>query len=621
MARPCGCAGGGCTARGINGINVVGTCGVNDPLTIGLDDDLGAGCEPVMDCVGGHLGAGLNYSDPGNQISTYVSGDEGNTLGYGSDGGLLATGSTDPGLGGVSVGSLPAANVLGGLYGAGYARYPEGTAKAYEAAMGLPQVAMVHAPVRRAEDGTLWALDNRNVATYAAASGTVDQWGQEDGQYVTTAPSGNPTAWGGGYFGFYAPTEPGLLEVQDVFRITQRRKVLYLENKDLGGSGSTLLPETTLRQLADLIIKWGLQKSVIVGSDLPTSNADTTGIKAGLSYCRSLGIEIAASISSTTVAAANLAADLVAAGYTWAMVNWSVPATTITSYRDAGLNVMMTPGDRQWQWASQNSLGLRGMLCTDPVYASAATYGYNYRPVNPSASAPHPWSRVSGGPDFGRVGYNASIAGSHSQYRGVVVSGEGGMLQFPPAALPQGNSNYLIPAGRWNPIYDPNLPAPPPGNPGAPTNYDIECGVSITSPLGASSGMAIGLFFGMPLDVRNFDLSSANADTKGYCIVLTVDGQLNFRRYDGIPGSGQYSLFWASTWTTVTTERRIHVAVRPGQITISRAEAIGGTGSKVFNAATGGGDVWRGPYFYLAFFRTSGHIGNMRYHNLKVTNY
>lgn len=621
MARPCGCSGGGCTARGINGIEVTGTCGVNDPLTIGLSENLGAGCEPVMDCVGNSIGAGLSYSDAGNRISTYVSGDEGNMLGYGSDGGLLSTGSPDPGLGGVTVASLPAQNVLGGTYGAGYTQYPEGTRKSYEAAMAFPQITVIHVPIHRGNDGTLWALDNRNANTYAAVSNTLDTWGQKDGQDALVRPSGTTPDWHDGYFGYYAPTQNGFTELQEVLRITMRRKVLYLEVKDLGGSSSTELPEQTLRLLGDLIVKWGLQKQVIIGAEMPSSNADLDGIVAGLGYCKSLGIEIAGHLTSPTMAAAVPPQNLVALGATWAFLSFTIPPATIGTYRDAGLSVMMLAGDRQSHWALQNAWGVRGLLSTDPVYTGAPTYGYQYRPVNLPTSAAHPWSRVNSGADFGRTGYNGSIVGAHARFRGAIIAGVPNILQFGPEALPSGSSNYLIPVGRWNPIYDPNTPEPPVGNPGSPTNYDIECGVSVTSAQSVASGMAIGLFFGMPSDSRIYDRGASTNDTRGYSVEVLPDGRFRFRRYDGVAGNIAYTMEWSSGWSSISAERRIHVAVRPGQVTISRAEAIGGSGSRVFNAATGGGDAWRGPYLYLSFFRTSGHAGYCRFHNLKVTNY
>lgn len=636
MARPCGCAGGGCNARGINGIEVTGTCGINDPLTIGLADDLGAGCEPVMDCVGSHLNAGLVYSDDLDTISVRISGDAGNQATFGSDGGVFASGMPDPGIGGVTVASLPAENVLGGSYGAGYAQWPEGTLEAYEQAMLIESLHMVHVPARRSEEQMIYALDDRQLITYSpvSASQTTDVVDQREGHYNWVLPSGpaggangdefNPLA---GYFGFAYPQVRSYPTLADVFRTTQRRKVLYIQNKDLGTPDDTVSPLFSIALSGLLAQSWGLQKSVIIGSELPPGASQLQSIKDGLTYCKNLNIEIAAHILNDDHATANPAADLTALGCTWVFCAYAVNSTHINEYKTAGLQVMMFNADRQTHWAIQRSLGVRGALSSDPVYTAAATYGYRYRRVNPPTTIPHPWSSVASA-DYGRIGYSGSIAGAHAKFRGYVGYGQGGMLQFPPAAAPPTNpvSSYLIPPGRWCPIYDPDNPNPPIDNPGAPTNYDIDIGVSATVIEGSSTGMAMGVFFGNPEDHRLFDLNAARTTTKGYSFVLATDGNFVFRRYDGNEGTIDYNgPPWASGWGNLAanTEYRIGVQVRPGTVRVGPLTANGGiTGpnSRLFDATVGGGDLWRGGYMWLMYNHDTTYTGNIRFHNLYVRN-
>ncbi|MFF3441725.1 hypothetical protein [Streptosporangium sp. NPDC002721] len=73
-------------------------------------------CEAIQDCVGTALGPGLVYDDAGNQIRARISGDAGNAMVFGGDGGLYAAGGGGGGGGltTVAVQDTPCIN-LGGL--------------------------------------------------------------------------------------------------------------------------------------------------------------------------------------------------------------------------------------------------------------------------------------------------------------------------------------------------------------------------------------------------------------------------------------------------------------------------------------------------------------------------
>lgn len=64
---------------------------VGNLITI-LGDGLAVTCESVQDCVGQALDDGLEYDDANNQIRAKLSTDVGNSIAFGTDGGLYSTG-------------------------------------------------------------------------------------------------------------------------------------------------------------------------------------------------------------------------------------------------------------------------------------------------------------------------------------------------------------------------------------------------------------------------------------------------------------------------------------------------------------------------------------------------
>lgn len=650
MARPCGCGTGGVVVRCGTGLTCTGVGTTGDPLVISWQIPLGSvACNAVMDCVGGNLGAGLQYFAESHQVAAKISGDAGNLLGTGSDGGLLVTGVPDPGIGGVTVAGLPASNVLGGSYGIGYAVQPDGYRESYRNALQNPNISIIHVPVRRGAEEMLYAIHDRNVGFYTPqppaaqpANVTTDAVRVPWAHAMRVQPSGepddsshpntyNPTL---GYFGFGEPVQMGLLTLDDVFRITARRTVLYLECKDVGGSASTPRPELTLRRMTELVQKWGLQKSVIMSAQLPTGDQDVQGLKAGLQYAKAATIETAVHIPSPAEAAANPPQSLIDLQCTWVGLSISLPRETVESYVAAGLQVMMFTLDRQWHWTAQQVLGARGGFCSDPVYTSGHTFGFPYRKVDPPTSLAHDWTGP--GAHYGVAGYSNSLTGVHCNLRGYVdrFAGTAARLNMPSTMAPPTNSGFHLPMGTWCPIYDPALPDPPPqGDYGSPTSYDIHIGFSAT---GWTATQSVGLFICAPLDERMFDLTAANANTKGYAIHLAHNGTLYFRRYNddnNNVGMQFDSGPWASGWGTLAgsqaqtaIEYRIGVQVRPGSIRVGPLTAnggINGPNSRLFTADTPSGaraDLWRGPYFYASHWRPAGYTGTVRYHQLRVVN-
>jgi hypothetical protein len=650
MARPCGCGSGGIIVHCGTGLSCFGAGTSGDPLVVSWEIPLqSVACEAVMDCVGDHIGGGLEYFPVAHQVAAKISSDAGNLIGFGSDGGLLSTGSPDPALGGVTIAGLPASDLIAGSYGAGFQMWPDGYRKSYEAAMADDNITLIHVPVRRSQDSMLYAVHDRNIGWYTNDTGTsspIPTWNADTvdvpmAHQLMVRPSGKPeltfdnvgyNTRQNGYFGYAVPEQQGVLLLQDVFRITSRRKCMFLECKDLGGSAGTVLPYNTLKKTVDLVVRWGLQKSVIIACELGTGDQDNVGIKAGLQYANAQGIQTAVMIATLAEATANTPQSLITLGCTWVGISFTLAAGTITPYIAAGLQTLMFTGDRQWHWSSTQVLGARGLLSSDPVYVAGHKTGFPYRPVNPPSTAPHVFT--SQAPEYGRVGYSSAIASAHAKNRGYVDrpgTSTANTITAGPEMTPPSNSGFHMPMGVFCPIYDPALSVPPPqGVYGAPTNYDIEVSVAVAGTAWQGSGQqGMGLFFCVPVDVRLFDLTAANSQTIGYSLVLNSSGQFTFRRYDGVNGTWQFSNAWASGWGTlaITTQYKIMVQVRPGSIRCGPSTANGGiTGanSRLFTATNptdAQGDLYRGPYFYLSYWEAAGYTGFRRFADLKVVNY
>jgi hypothetical protein len=198
---------------------------------------------------------------------------------------------------------------------------------------------------------------------------------------------------------------------------------------------------------------------------------------------------------------------------------------------------------------------------------------------------------------------------------------------------PPANSGFHMPMGVFCPVYDSTLADPPPaGNYGSPTNYDLEVTVGVAGSAWLSGGQqGLGLFFGVPRDVRLFDLTAATVDTIGYSFLLASNGSFVFRRYAGSVGSWAYELGWPSGWTAGQmlsgAEFRIAVQVRPGSIRcgpLTDNGGINGANARQFTASTpagAGGDLYRGPYFYLSFWESAAFAAYRHFKLLKVVNY
>lgn len=647
MGRPCGCSGEcGCTYLGVNGITITGTGTTHDPGRIGLSSTItGDGCGSIMGCVGSHLGTGLRYDPLAKNIFAAISTDGGNTIVYGSDGGLFTAGgggSSDSGFATVDGLIARTSPFVGGSYGAGLSMVPEGALKTYQVAMDQ-ELDLIHVPVRRSREYFCVAQSSRQMGdyNYHFAGNTTDSMDLAMTRRMVYIPGGDPSGDfssptyenEAGYFGYSEPWQLGMPLLSDVFELTQRRTVLYLEVKDIGaGANDVPSPQDTYGILKKLILKYGMTKSVIVSSEYPTTaTADEVNqITTGLQSLRDIGCAVGAHLTSDAEVNNVTPANLVAAGFTWVAINYTSADTrpaVIKAYKDAGLNVILFTGHRQWHWTLVNDAtkfgtgGLKGLLCSDPVYAAGLLSNYRYL----SWAATWNW----GTPDYGRhSNWSATIEGQRDRYRGYVADGQAGSLYIDgDVLLPNDTDPEGIRYSAYYILMGEQCPAPLNSATGKHDNYDIDVSFRWDA-LIADRGRWMGIWFGNTEDRSLVEWIYCNQYTRGYEFMLSQNGMFHIERYDGVPNSTEppfaYGTDWSSPWVGTiqpNTEYRVKVRVRPTYITCGPAsEAEGGPNTRTFNSSTGGGDLWRGPYIYLGrhFFYTSDST-RCRFGNLVIT--
>ncbi|WP_367139261.1 hypothetical protein [Saccharothrix sp. HUAS TT1] len=601
------------------GIDVVGYGSVENPYVISLEDPLGVeACNTVVRCIASHLGRGLSYQPISGLIETRISSDGGNSIVFGTDGGLYSSGGGGGGDGGYStVQGLESSTttIVGGSYGGGFAMHPEGDLRCYQAGMAMG-LRLMHVPVRRSTEGFLFAQHWRDLGSYnpgflGAKTDHMDLTMAERMTYLPAGPPQDPWYEPGylpqqGYFGFAAKMGWKVPRLSEVFELSQRRTVLYLEVKDVGvgTQNGTPAPLQTYGPLRDLILQFGQTKSVIVGSEFPADStaAEIQQIYDGLALVREAGVATAAHITSKAMLDALPPEDLVAAGFTWVFIQVGLADTypqQVLAYKTAGLYTMLYGGHKHWHFRlTQNATlfgagGLKGILCPDPVYCAGDVNGYRYYEQGLTLQ----W----GTPNYGVHAYNGSIEWMRDRFRGYVQGGRAGQLTSDADVVAPGEtssifrSGYYILQGEMCPVALPNYDRVT----NTVNNYEIHIGF-MWDGISVDRGRWMGLWWGAPEDRQLFEWERANQYTRGYQVQLSQEGNFVVTRYDGIPGaSPPYQ--WAPsppTWDSgyrpqPGIEYRMRVQVFPDRFTVARPD---GGAMRTFTGADA--TMWRGPYCY-----------------------
>ncbi|WP_062214614.1 hypothetical protein [Streptomyces sp. NBRC 109706] len=593
MGVPCGCGGGQVTVSGIAPI-YVNRSGVRPvDYQVGIGPPGADPCQAITDCV--HLGPGLVRDEGTGAIQAFLSRDAGNTLHFGTDGGLknLEGGEPSPDECRVTVDSLPEADLIG-------AKALAGLHNPYSSPYGLEyclanRIDLIHYIVGTTADGVgvvsdYWAMEmvTRRSSIYVDTpiallnSATVKTAYNYAGN-VDDPVSHTPTSRsdrGGGWYGWLAQRYHQPL-AEDFLRTINGRAIAVMACVP---SGATVGSEAHHVQGAiRAAMQTCTQDSVMIAvAEIPNA---TTVLNAGITpIMMPDGQNPPATWGVDTLPYPP--ADLTAAGIGWIILSDHYTDAVISAYVDAGLSVILMGNSRHEQRPREQALGVRGVMGLDPVYyragRGAPSYVGEYDPIGLRR------------PGVGQLTHRTDQHG---------VIDNAGLVRGRPKAEGQG---LILPPGFGGGLGRPSVLCgwESDGTP-APASYRItyDCRWNTLAP--DSAGRAkMSLLFGALTDESTLAYPQDNPDLNpaGY-----PDGQVTmyraFQRQSGEIGIAKWGApgetitylatldtppIAAGFWSTYTIE------VSGDQIVFSRELTDGTTYS-----VTAADDQYRGPYMYI----------------------
>lgn len=550
MSR-CGCSSQcSCIVTGAGGILVTGNGSPSNPYVVTPVGEDPAFCAAVGTCLAAIAGPGLIYSPASNQLQVKLSADDGNTLSFGSDGGLFDAGGSGPtpDTGGKTVAGLPPTGIAGSWgQGAGYLIAPDGMEESFRQAVAL-QLDITSFTARALADGTLVCAPSSDMTQYITKLGDgKEAWVEniaDNGlgrfkRYQVTPGDPAKNDMTIGWWGWLANNNPsGFQTVTEVFGICGRRTVLSVQPGDAESWGSLL----------ELILVYGLTKSVIVHQVFDF----TADALSNFAAYKNAGVACMQRVRSDADAGVLTADALKAAGVGWVCVETAVSDATITAYKDAGLQVLMHTHSHHFETDRATTLGIRGVLAEDPVYASKDASRYRY-PANRLGSMNgqrHWW--------YGMLTVNtwngARWSGSNinSNYRGYFYSWS------------NDDTSFHLNTGTGNRAFGVLLGAITPPN---PQRYTFTVNVRFnTAP--ADKGRWVGAAFAAPND-RPWDSLGVGGPNSGYAFGLSYDGMLRAWKSDPVGGPVTYTPVATGLAMALNKTFPVTVAVDPDKIVIT----------------------------------------------------
>lgn len=418
MSSRCGCQEQcACVIQGEYGIGVTGNGSANNPYTVQFD--------PTVDDI---LGPGLRWSSQQHELSVFRSQDRPNLLTFGSDNGLLVSG-TDGGGGpannGATVGALPKQGLACGMLGAGWSIAPDCLLSSFQQAI-LLGLHMTHVPVRTLKDG----------ANVVCADGTVDRYTDH------TEPLGPVTDFDVQSWKQRVRYQASFFDtLTELDHTNGRMSALhpswgYFGNNTLPQRGGTFLADvchhignrivmswqiTNAANYDDnvrLIQRYGLWNSVIILTDL--AHVDL------LKPYRTLGLPLAVAFGPTDDLTQYPPSWLQGRGIEWVWPYLSAAYNamdTVQAWIDAGLSVMPWPVKYQVEYRTFTGIGTRGLACIDPIYVFGEANQYRYRHTHDKY--------VYGTADYGQYCYGYLPEYSYPSWRGQKLRREGSKEVLP----------------------------------------------------------------------------------------------------------------------------------------------------------------------------------------------
>lgn len=525
--------------RGGCGIAVSGAGTTTSPRRLDLVGD-SCLCAVVRDCVTDKVCGGLSYED--GCLGVNVSHDTGNRLRIADDGGVYADCIGSAAACVADVSALPAF-IAGGMWGAGLNVDDLSVRSSFAQAASLG-LHLTICKTYRLCDGSFFTGPNVNLtdAKYSnslgALTGTVTELTVNQAVAVNIT---SDVAYG------KCQVQDGLDPLSGILKETRHRVPLSVELP----TGTATASTTTDTELLDLLTRCCAQGRALVHVDGTATDAE----RAKLATFRTAGYETGVYINDATAAALHTPAKLQAEGIHWAYIHKNVPDATITPYVTAGINVLLSRVLLRTETARAQTLGLRGVLSEDPVYALGA----------PCSMSSDSW--CSPALPSGQVGAHSVMFDSYRNARGLKTADGCGWEMPVGGSLPMVTDAVLL---GWASF----VQAPPPDTytltwqmrvTDVTTRKDTELGLIICAP---DDSLPIASAKTTPAHTQNPGLTS------GYVLRATVGsatqvGTITITKITKGAAPGPSSTATNTVRMTSNTWMKFSATVSPTQVTFS----------------------------------------------------
>lgn len=598
MAR-CGCTGScSCVVQGVAPITVTGNGSIQQPYVITLAFGGQTGCAAITACISQNLGPGLVYDEGTGDIQVRLSTDDGQVLRFGTDEGLLGTNGTGPtpDICVTGISSLPAAPDVVMAHDLGGLRGPYSSPYSLEQSIAVGNdIHHFHVGTSADDVGVVtdywdkWFSEGRS-SIYSSqdcrrlSSATIKSFFNYAGN-VDDPLSYNPgddvtdrTDRRGGWWGMLAPRYYQQLAGDFLQRVRGHGVALM---------DCTVSPVSPTTEAVDIVgairatLEYCAQQWVMIGVAQVT-NAQTV-INAGMTP---IMMPTRPSTWGST-ALPYTVAELTGAGIEWLYLSDRCADSVFTTYRDAGINVIMMTNSRHHQRARVEALGIRGGSAYDTVYYRGHQVGdwpYGYRTES------DPWEQRR--PGIGQLSFatdQQAVLSRAGNVRGRFDENEEGLIL--PAGFGDGIGRPSVLAGWRCPM--PNT-----------TSYTLSYDAKITVLATVSPNRArFGLLFAALTDQDTYDWPSSSAlnpvgypagQETMYRVFQRQSGEIGIAKW--MPGTGSYTVLATANTPAVSTNiwNNYQVTVSPAQITFTRTLESG----PVYTITAADTD-YRGAYVFV----------------------
>lgn len=465
--------------------------------------------------------------------------------------------------------------VIGGNAGGAYLLHPQGSPQALDYVLAHSIDMVVGNTWSTQDEVAVWQVYGPDVpldvyttspTTATGGGGTSSDWIAYTVDAGTTASPTGRNAYApesvlspdGGWYGWYAP-QYNPLTLDGMLRRMQQRIVSFIQ--------VTNTPDGAIAQRHVMAAIRAINAACTHASTILAVNYDMAGFIETIANAQ-ITPAIFVDAGETDVTAAMVAAT----GVEWVRLSASWSEAQIQPFIDAGLQVLLLTGARHWSTLRAQTLGARGVIASDPVYARGAlgeVYQYYRRPQI---------SYVRRQTALGHLTTQTDVLGVVDA-RGFTKSTEYGLFVRVTEERPR-NSILIGEA----------CPLPDPANGSYTWEAQVDASGGGSLPVGESP--KIGVTICSPTDA---DTAPENGNGAGYAVFVRVGtestGQLEIGKIT--PGAAYQVLATSATSSAVPVNdwMTFRLEVSPTAITFTRTD---GTAYSVTTTDT----EYRGPYVH-----------------------